>query len=343
MSKINLTSEQVLILEQMHSVTKIRKKADRIKTILFLNRWFSYIETAELLMLDRNTVCKIQTKFNEDWIDNFLEDNYVCYSWKLNEEEINEVKDFVRERYIDDAIEVVNFIKNSFDKTYTRNWITVLLHRIGFTYKKTKQVPAKANREKQEEFIEEYKNIKEGLSNNEKIYFMDWVHPLFNSQSWYCWIEKWTEKEIKSNTGRQRININWAYCVDEQEAIIEVSEKINSQSTIELYKKIIKANPEKNKIYIVRDNAMYYKSSIVKEFLKENPQIIELALPPYSPNLNSIERLWHFFKKKVTYNKYYDNFTDFTKAVEEFFDTWILKYSEKLKTFVTDNFRAIQA
>jgi transposase len=100
-----------------------------------------------------------------------------------------------------------------------------------------------------------------------------------------------------------------------------VSERINSQSTIKLYEKIIQANPEKEKIYIVRDNAMYYKSAIVKDFLEKNPQIIELALPPYSPNLNSIERLWHFFKKKVTYNKYYEHFTDFEIAVEEFFDT----------------------
>jgi hypothetical protein len=38
MAKINLTPSEVLILEQMHSVTKIRKKADRIKTVLFLNR-----------------------------------------------------------------------------------------------------------------------------------------------------------------------------------------------------------------------------------------------------------------------------------------------------------------
>jgi transposase len=37
------------------------------------------------------------------------------------------------------------------------------LHRIGFTYKKTKKIPAKADKEKQEEFIEKYKEIKENL------------------------------------------------------------------------------------------------------------------------------------------------------------------------------------
>jgi transposase len=31
-------------------------------------------------------------------------------------------------------------------------------------------------------------------------------------------------------------------------------------------------------------------------------------LPPYSPNLNLIERFWRFFHKKVTYNKYYEDF-----------------------------------
>jgi len=96
------------------------------------------------------------------------------------------------------------------------------------------------------------------------------------------------------------------------------SERINAQSTIELYKKIEKKYSKMSTIFIVRDNARYYNNKLVKEYL-ETSRIKEMPMPPYSPNLNSIEQLWHYFKREVTYNKYYEKFVDFEKAVLHFF------------------------
>jgi len=49
---------------------------------------------------------------------------------------------------------------------------------------------------------------------------------------------------------------------------------------------------------VIVDNAKYYKSKLVKEYLKESN--IELHfLPGYSPNWNLMEQLWKFFKKKI--------------------------------------------
>jgi transposase len=42
-----------------------------------------------------------------------------------------------------------------------------------------------------------------------------------------------------------------------------------------------------------------------------------LYLPSYSPNLNLIERLWKWVKKKCLYGKYYENFTDFQQSIFE--------------------------
>ncbi|MDR1957987.1 MAG: transposase [Planctomycetaceae bacterium] len=42
-------------------------------------------------------------------------------------------------------------------------------------------------------------------------------------------------------------------------------------------------------------------------------------LPSYSPNLNWMERLWKFFKKKILYNKYYEKYEDFLSACKGFF------------------------
>lgn len=333
---INLTNEEEILLKQMHRFEKNKKKADRIKTILLLNKGFSYTEVAEILLLDDKTIRKIETWFITDWKEKFLDDNYVCYSWKLTNEEENKIVSFVENNIIMDSIIIVNFIKESFLKTYTRQWVITLLHRLWFVFKKTKKVPSKANKEKQEEFIEKYNNLVLNLTQKEKIYFIDWVHPMHNIDNQYWWIKKWVDKEIKSNTGRNRVNINWAYNLEEQEAIIIQSLSINSQSTIELYKKIEFLNPDLETIYIIRDNAKYYNNDLVKEYLI-NSRVKEICLPTYSPNLNLIERLWLFFKKKVIYNNYIEKFDDFKKIVMNFFDSDILNLKNELKTFITKN------
>ena len=62
------------------------------------------------------------------------------------------------------------------------------------------------------------------------------------------------------------------------------------------------------------DNAKYYHNRSVQEYLK-NSKIKMHFLPPYSPNLNPIERLWKFLNEHTLYNKYYEKFSDFKEAV----------------------------
>ncbi|MCZ6595671.1 MAG: transposase, partial [Bacteroidetes bacterium] len=60
-------------------------------------------------------------------------------------------------------------------------------------------------------------------------------------------------------------------------------ERINSQTMIALLLLILEKQKE-GKIYIVLDNARYYHSKLVKEFLAKHPRIVLKFLPPYSPN-----------------------------------------------------------
>jgi len=63
------------------------------------------------------------------------------------------------------------------------------------------------------------------------------------------------------------------------------------------------------------DNVRYQKCKLVQE-LAQQLEIELLFLPPYSPNLNLIERLWKFVKRKVLYSKYYENFGSFKEAIQ---------------------------
>ena len=166
---------------------------------------------------------------------------------------------------------------------------------------------------------------------------MDGTHPLHNSQLGYGWIGKGKEKFIKANTGRERVNINGAYNVEEHKAIVREDESINAQSTVALMDQIKEQQGEGN-IYLIADNARYYRSKLVSEYLQHNERIKIIFLPPYSPNLNLIERLWKWMKKKVTYNMYYEKFSAFREKTMEVL-TNIGQYRKELENLMTENFQ----
>jgi len=152
---------------------------------------------------------------------------------------------------------------------------------------------------------------------------------------------KRTEKELKANTGRQRININGAYDIKNHQLVFHEDVSVNAQSTIALLQKIMNRQPT-GKIFIISDNARYYHSKVVQTFLEEHQRIKFVFLPPYSPNLNLIERLWKFFKRNITYNRYYEEFAVFREKCLEFLQH-ISDYKEQLKNLMTENFQVLQA
>jgi transposase len=88
-----------------------------------------------------------------------------------------------------------------------------------------------------------------------------------------------------------------------------------------------------------KEVAAYNRSGKVK-ILARKLKINLFYLPPYSPNLNPIERLWKFMKKKVLYNKYYEHLSEFEAACMNFF-RGIRKYRCELVTLLTDNFQIL--
>ena len=95
-----------------------------------------------------------------------------------------------------------------------------------------------------------------------------------------------------------------------------------------LEKEIEEHYKEKKKIYIVVDNARYYRNKKVTEYTADS-RIEMKFLPPYSPNLNLIERLWKLLRRKTINNQYYDTFDKFRNAVLGFFEK-----SENMKNII---------
>lgn len=336
MERYSLTDNQLTELKRAHRKQRDKHYADRIKAIVALSNGWTPVQIADMLLIDEKTVRNYFDRFCELGIPGLLNDNYKGSSPKISDDHIRSLTEHLDDTIYCDSMEIIAYIKSEYGIEYSRSGLIDLLHRLGYSYKKPKHVPGKADAAAQEAFVDEYRNLKASKGENDVILFADATHPQHNSSPSYGWIRTGVDKELKSNCGRQRLNINGVIDIETCEPTVDFYDTINAQSTIDLFKKIEAKYKKSDRITIIVDNARYYRNKELDEYLSTS-RIRLLFLPPYSPNLNLIERFWKYFRKKVINNKYYPSFSEFIESCRRFFRERKRYYSE-LKTLLTDNF-----
>ena len=313
-----------------------RTDAYRINAIILLGTGWTQTQVGEALLLDERTLRRYVKAYRQGGIEGLLEVRFQGSQCHLNPEQIRALDEHLQNNLYTHMREIRQYIENTFGVTYSISGATQLLQRMRFVYKKPKHVPGKADRQAQEAFVAQYEDLKEHKHPDDPIYFMDAVHPQHNSVPAYGWIKKGHEAELKANCGRQRLNINGVIDVATFKTVVRFDDTINADSTINLFKQIERKHRKAKTIYIIADNAGYYRSKVVKEYL-ESSKIKLIFLPAYSPNLNLIERLWKYFRKVVMNNRYYQTLQNFTEAAEAFFAN-IKEHRKALRSLLTENF-----
>lgn len=334
MERVSLLPEERKELLELAKRVKDAKTAIRIRVVLALDVGYTEKEVAEILLLDEDTVTRWKRKYEKrQFFSDWLGEEYTGYKGKLTKEEENEIIKFVEEQVITDCQEIVDFIKAQFDTHYTINGATKLLHRLGFVYKQVVGIPGKLNEEKQRAFVKQYEEMKANTRSDEIILFGDGVHPTHNLHKTKAWVKRGEEKQVRTNTGRGRLNINGALDPEAMEVTVRYSKTINAQETIIFFDQL-QEKYKGVKIKLIVDNARYYKNKDVAGYLAQEGCMIELIfLPSYSPNLNFIERLWKFMKKYIIGVKYREKFKEFEYDIQQFFKN-INQYEDKLRPFI---------
>ena len=117
--------------------------------------------------------------------------------------------------------------------------MTDLLHRLGYTFKKPKLVPGNPDTEAQEDFIRYYEAFMEEKKDNVEVLFLDAVHPEHNTMAAYGWIKKGDTQCLKTNSGRQRLNLHGAINAETMEMTVIESPSIHQDSTERLLQWLI--------------------------------------------------------------------------------------------------------
>jgi transposase len=334
-----LTDEQRLNLRKRLRSERDKRHAYRINVLLLLDAGWTHQQIADALFLDDSTVRDYEQQYRTDGLDALLSDEHRGGTAKLTQSQERELDAHVDAHLYSTAAEVCAHIEVTYGVSYTEQGVRDLLERLGFTYKKTKLIPGKADAEKQEAFLVQMKALKAKMAENDELCYLDGVHPQHNSKPANGWIKKGKEKQLLSNTGRERININGALNPRNHDVIFREDKSINAESTIKLFVQLEGHYPNAPNIYAIADNAKYYRNKAVKAYLGTS-RIRLIFLPPYSPNLNLIERLWKHLKKQRCNNKYYEKFAEFKTAILSFLEN-IGDEEEALRTLLTENFRVI--
>ena len=343
MKHIKLTTQERQELKDLHKKGLAASEADKIKAILMLDDGYTAKETARVLLLNENTITDWKNRFlNREYIDNWIKAGKKGYWGKLNENEKLILKEFVDAELIANCEKITKFIEDNFGKTYSQSGCQQLLHSLGYVYKYTTHVPSKMDIKKQEQFKRFYDKLSKKQLKTQVLLFGDSVHPEHNTSPTKVWIKKGEEKVIKSNTGRDRINISGLYDVKNVDFTYTETKTVNSATFIELLSKVEEKYKGKRKIRIILDNSSTHKSAEVKEYLKKHKKIELIFIPPYSPNLNLIERLWKYLRKKCINSVYYEKFKDFRESICNFLDN-LQEHAEEVRKFIGTELRLMPA
>ena len=71
------------------------------------------------------------------------------------------------------------------------------------------------------------------------------------------------------------------------------------------------------------DNARNHHARLLAPLLRKYRRVFALLfLPPYSPQLASIERVWKLARRLATHNRYFATLTELLEVVNLCFDAW---------------------
>lgn len=158
--------------------------------------------------------------------------------------------------------------------------------------------------------------------------FLDEASVCYSPTLRWCWAPKGHQPEVSTTSSRKCQKI--IGIVDPLDGSVDVvfpgtCKTPEFQSYLE---HVIEVQQQKyaelgiplGKIIIILDNARVHHAKALEPFLDRVKEDLELMfLPPYSPELDPIEHLWHLLRSEVTHNHSFDTWDDFITAMTTFF------------------------
>ena len=301
-------------------------------------------EIAKIARIDEDTVTNYTKKYDESCLQGFLEENYHQPKSQL-EPYTEQLKELFKKQLPHTVNQAIEMIDKETGIRLKPSACRVFLKKIGMKCRRCGVVPGKAmeddeQRQAQQAFHDNQLQpiLDEAKQGKRTVLFVDAAHFVMGAFLGMVWC--FVRLLLPSASGRKRHNVLGAYDPITHEAITVTNDTyINQDVFCDFLDKIAKAYADSGRpITLILDNARYQKCQSVANKAKEL-NIELLYLPPYSPNLNLIERLWRFVKKQVLYSKHYDRFDAFRNSINTCITELGTRYKNEMRSLMTLNFQ----
>lgn len=320
-----------------HPVPRVQR---RMEVLWLKSQGLMHKDIAKLAGVCDNAVTKYLVLFRSGGLDEVRKTEFYRPKSELIKHS-ESIEQYFREHPVSSISEAVAKIEELTGIRRSKTQVRVFLRRLGMRFRKTGSVPSKADPDAQEQFKEKVlePRLEEAKEGKRHVFFMDAAHFVFAPFLGYLWC--FTRIFIRAPAGRKRFNVLGALDAISHEMITVTNDGyINAVSVCELLLKIAEKYCD-IPISIVLDNARYQKCKLVQD-LAESLKIELIYLPPYSPNLNLIERVWKFVKKKCLYSKYYPDFSLFVDAILDCISKTNSVYRKELDSFLSLKFQSFE-
>ena len=334
-----LSPHEIATLRARHRQDSNGRTRDRIKAILLANEGWTYLMISEALLLDDQTISRHVQEYKEKQkltIDSGGSKSLLSYA------DTEALIAHIKSTLYDYVKDICVYVKKTYTVDYTVSGLTSWLKNNGFVYKQPKGRPFKADAEQQKKFIEFYGTLMNTTPEDEPILFGDSVHPTQATRLSRGWIFKGEDHLVPTTGQKTRVNITGALNLETAAFFHQTYDRISGESFIDFLNGLQEFYPKAPQIHLIVDQGSCHTSKMVKEYLEGSNVRIKLHyLPPYSPNLNPIERLWKIMHSFVSNNRHYPKAKEFVESVNNFLNNTVLEIKEIILNRCTDNFQLL--
>jgi transposase len=346
MKPIILRTEQRKEIERRRKGTHDRRIYQRLTAVLAVAAGKTREEVAELLGVSLSQLGEWLRVFRQEGLDALCANHNRGDPGNLTPHQVDRLKTQVGTGCFRNSDQIRHWIKATIGVEYSSSGVKDLLKRIGVSYHKVSGFLWKGDPDKQHAFVKRVGRHKREAQRpgapRTRRYYVDACHPIWGLDLVYCcWLLLGQRLLVGMGSGRKRLNILGGYCPDDHEYVDYrlTRDNINGEQFINFMRLLRSLHPETEKFILYVDGAKYYRSAIVKAWLKRHPEFHLSRIPAYSPNVNLIERMWKFLRSKAL-SRWHKTFADMQAAVSEVLDH-LEDYRDELQTLMTEKFHII--
>ena len=122
---------------------------------------------------------------------------------------------------------------------------------------------------------------------------------------------------------RESLGVFGAVSVADGRLVTRCAAKFEAITSLDFLQMLLRHRRRNRRMWLVVDNATWHRAQWLRPWLEDHRHVFHLDfLPPYSPELNSMERVWKLTRRLRTHNRHFPVLDELLEAVCDQFYEW---------------------